>query len=164
MTRLLKFVSVLFLIFLVVSIILGLFVRPNTYFTRAVVIESPINVVWRHLLDHNNYQIWQKGVKRVVLNSGTELWEGAVLRFHYMDYEGNISHEERIAQLEPDNQIVFLREGLNENPLLKNFKTTYLIKRLQDGSTEITVSVSYSTSGFVTRIYNQPLSAHGLCK
>jgi uncharacterized membrane protein len=155
MTRMLKFFSILLLASLILTVILGLFVRPNTYITRAVVIESPVNVVWRHLLDYNNYKIWQKGIKKVVLNNGDALWEGAALRFYSVDYESEIAHEERVVKLENDNQISFIREGQNENDLLKDFQTTYLVKRLLDGTTELSVRISYHTTSFVTRIYNQ---------
>ena len=82
---------------LLLLIILGLFMKPVTYVTRTIVIESPTTVVWRHLLEYNSYQDWQKGVKKVVLNKGDELWEGATLRFYHMDQEREISHEERVV-------------------------------------------------------------------
>jgi hypothetical protein len=155
MTRILKFLSIIFISSLLITSILGLLVRPHTYITRTLIIESPVNVVWRQLLNYHDYQVWQQDIKKAVLNSGGELSEGASIRFYHKAYENEISHEERIVTLENDNKLSFLREGLNENPLLKDFKTTYLLKRLLDGTTEISVSVSYQTEGFVTRIYNQ---------
>jgi len=155
MTRILKIFSLTFIAGLLLLIILGMFVKPVTYVTRTIVIESPAKVVWRHLLEYNSYQVWQKGIKKVLLTKGDELWEGATLRFYHMDQKREISHEERIVKLEDDNQIDFLREGLNENPLLQDFQTSYHVKRLLDGTSEVTVRISYHTSGFVTRIYNQ---------
>jgi len=155
MTKILKIFSITFMAGLLLLIILGLFMKPLTYVTRTIVIESPATVVWRHLLEYNSYQVWQKGVKKVVLNKGGELWEGATLRFYHMDQEREISHEERVVKMDDNNQISFLQEGLNKNPLLHDFQTTYLVKRLLDGTSELTIRISYHTSGFVTRIYNQ---------
>ena len=155
MTRILKLFSIIFITCMVLLIIVGLFVKPVTYITRTVVIESPATVVWRHLLEYNGYQSWQKGVKKVILIKGDKIREGATLRIYHTDQPKEIAHEERVVKLDDENQISFLREGLNENPLLRDFQTTYLIKRLLDGTTEITVTISYRTSGFVTRIYNQ---------
>jgi len=155
MTKILKIFSISFMAGLLLLIILGLFMKPVTYVTRTIVIESPTTVVWRHLLEYNSYQDWQKGVKKVVLNKGDELWEGATLRFYHIDQEREISHEERVVKIDANSQISFRRDGLNENPLLQDFQTTYLVKRLLDGTSELTIRISYHTSGFVTRIYNQ---------
>ena len=107
MTKILKIFSITFMAGLLLLIILGLFMKPVTYVTRTIVIESPTTVVWRHLLEYNSYQDWQKGVKKVVLNKGDELWEGATLRFYHMDQEREISHEERVVKIDANSQISF---------------------------------------------------------
>ena len=59
--------------------------------------------------------------------------------------------------MESDKKLILQRIGLNENPLLKNYQTSYNLKPLLDGTTEITIEISYQPASFVTRIYNQLL-------
>ena len=42
-----------------------------------------------------------------------------------------------------------------ENPLLTNFRRSYNLKRLKDGTTEISGTISYRCTGLTTKIYNQ---------
>ena len=134
---------------------IGLFARPDTYFTRTQVIKSPVAVVWRHLIDIDNYPFWQSEIRKVEINKGPQIWKGATLRCYLVAYDSTLFHEERVTALEYDNSITFLRSGINENPLFKDFKTSYTLKRLLDGTTEISVTVSYRTTSFITRIFNQ---------
>jgi hypothetical protein len=153
--KLIKFFSIIFCVLICILIAIGLFARPDTYITRTQVIKSPVAVVWRHLIDIDNYPAWQSEKRKVEINKGPQIWKGATLRYYLVAYDSTLFHEERVTALEQDNSITFLRSGINENPLFKDFKTSYTLKRLLDGTTEISVAVSYRTTSFITRIYNQ---------
>ncbi len=155
MLKLIKIFSIIFCVIFCILIGIGLFARPNTYFTRTQVIKSPVAVVWKHLIDIDNYPAWQSEIRKVEINKGPKIWKGATLRCYLVAYDSTIFHEERVTALERDNSITFLRSGINKNPLFKDFKTSYTLKRLLDGTTEISVVVSYRTTSFITRIYNQ---------
>jgi hypothetical protein len=153
--KLIKILSIIFCVSICILIGIGLFARPNIYFTRTQVIKSPVAVVWKHLIDVDNYPAWQSEIREVEINKGPQIWKGATLRCYLMAYDSLVYHEERVTALEHDNNITFLRSGINENPLFRDFKTSYTLKRLLDGTTEISVAVSYRTNSFITRILNQ---------
>lgn len=155
MTKLIKIFAALFIVALLLMISIGIFAPRNTYLTRTQVIKSPVNVVWRQLIAIENYAIWQKSLDKVMLNKGEQLWQGATVRYFMKDYEASLFHEEQVTVLETDKKLTFERTGLNENPLLKDYQTSYNLKRLLDGTTEITVEITYRPASFVTRIYNQ---------
>jgi uncharacterized membrane protein len=127
----------------------------NTYFTKTQIIKSPISVVWRKLTDVENYPTWQSSVKTVVLINGLSPSVGNILHFYMADYDTAIFHEVEITQLEDDKTFTYTRTGAHESPLLKEYQTSYSLKRLLDGTTEISVTISYNTIGFITKIYNQ---------
>jgi hypothetical protein len=112
-------------------------------------------VVWRNLVDFDNYPSWQKQVRHVELRKGSALDINKILRFYLHKYQETIYHEEKIIVLEEDKEITFLRIGDTENPLLKEHRTSYTVKKLLDGTTEVSVTVSYHTIGLLTKIYNQ---------
>jgi len=155
MTKLLKIFAALFVMAILIMISIGVFAPRNSYLTRTQVIKSPVNVVWRQLITIENYAIWQKNLDKVMLNKGEKLWTGATVRYYMKEYEALLFHEEQVTVLETDKKLTMDRVGLNENPLLKDFQTSYNLKRLLDGTTEITVEITYRPASFVTRIYNQ---------
>jgi len=135
--------------------VIGIMAPKNTYFTKTQIIKSPISVVWRKLIDVENYPTWQTSVKTVVLNNGLSPSEGDILHFYMADYDTATFHEAEITKLEDDKTFTYIRTGAHESPLLKEYQTSYNLKRLLDGTTEISVTISYSTIGFITKIYNQ---------
>ena len=74
---------------------------------------------------------------------------------HKGNYDSTIYHEAEITKVEDDKSLTFARIGKHANPLLKEYQTSYNLKRLLDGTTEISVTISYSTVGFITKIFNQ---------
>lgn len=127
----------------------------NTYFTKTQIIKSPISVVWRKLIDVENYPSWQLSVRKVVFTDGLVVKEGDILHFYMTDYDSTIYHEAKITKIEDDKSFTYKRIGKHVSPLLKEYQTSYSLKRLLDGTTEISVTVSYQSIGFITKIYNQ---------
>ncbi len=155
MTRLIRIFSVVIIASILILVVIGILAPKNTYFTKTQIIKSPISVVWRKIIDIENYPTWQSSVKMVVLKNGSYLSEGKILRFYMADYDTAIFHEAEITKYEDDKTFTYARTGANKSPLLKEYQTSYSLKRLLDGTTEISVTVSYRTIGFITKIYNQ---------
>lgn len=155
MIKFAKFLASIILLSLLVSISIGIFAPRNIYLSRTQVIKSPVNVVWRQLISIENYAAWHNELKKVTLNKGEQLWEGATLRYFMKTYENGVFHEEQVVKIETDKSLTMERTGINENPLLNNYTTSYNLKPLLDGTTEITVEITYQPASFVTKIYSQ---------
>lgn len=155
MLKLVKIFAVIFLASLIVMISIGILAPKNTYLSRTQVIKSPVSVVWRQLINTTNYISWQANLEKVLLNKGEQLWEGAKVRYFMKNYDVSIFHEEQVVLIESDKKLTFERTGLNENPLLRDYQTSFNLKPLLDGTTELTVEITYRPASFVTRIYNQ---------
>ena len=155
MTKIFKIIAIAIIVILVTVLCVGVLAPSKTYFTKTLVIKSPLSLIWRHIVDVENYSSWRLGVKNVEINKGKNLAVSKTLRFYLSDYDSSMFHEETIIALENDRLITFLRSGINENPLLKEFQSSYTLKRLLDGTTEVSVAVSYHTSSLMTKIYNQ---------
>jgi uncharacterized protein YndB with AHSA1/START domain len=140
---------------ILILVVVGILAPKNTYFTKTQIIKGPISVVWRHLTDVENYPIWQMSVRKVVLKDGLNPGEGKVLQFYMTDYDSTIYHEAEITKVEDDKSFTFARTSSTVSPLLREYQTSYSLKRLLDGTTEISVTTSYNTVGFITKIYNQ---------
>jgi len=153
--KIFKISSIIIIVLLLATLIIGILAPSKTYFTRTLIIKSPMSVVWRHIIDVENYSAWQAGIKGVEIENGNIPAVNKTLRFYLSDYDSSLFHEETITALENDRLITFLRKGINENPLLKEFQTSYTLKRLMDGTTEVSVAISYSTRSLMIKIYNQ---------
>ena len=140
---------------ILILVIIGILAPKNTYFTKTEVIKSPISVVWRILIDVENYPTWQPSVKKVESYGSKMLNAGAIMRFYMADYDSAIYHEAEVTKFENDKTFTFVRIGKNVSPFLKEYQTSYSLKRLLDGTTEISVTVSYQTIGIIAKIYNQ---------
>jgi hypothetical protein len=154
-TRFFKIFAIIIIALMIILVSIGIVARQNTYFSQTQIIKSPVSVVWGHLVDVTHYHEWQSEIRMVEFKSGSKIREGIILRFHLSDYDSSYFHEEKIVGLEDNKSIIFLRTGVNENPLLQNYKTNYTLKRLLDGTTELSVDVSYKAVGITSRIYNQ---------
>ncbi len=155
MTQFIKILSIVLIATILILIFVGILAPKNTYFTKTQIIKSPTSVVWRKLTDVENYPAWQSSVRKVVLMSGSRIAEDGILQFYMNDYDSTTYHEAKIIKIEDDKSFTFARIGKNTSPLLKNYQTSYNLKRLLDGTTEISVTISYRTNGFITKIYNQ---------
>jgi uncharacterized membrane protein len=155
LTQFAKIFSIVLLATILILIIVGILAPKNTFFTKTQIIKSPTSVVWRKLTDVENYPIWQSSVRKVVLKGGSRIAEEGILHFYMNDYDSTTYHAARITKVEDDKSLTFDRTGINAAPLLKDYQTSYNLKRLLDGTTEISVTISYRTTGFITKIYNQ---------
>jgi len=155
LTQFFKIFSIVLLATILILIIVGILAPSNTYFTKTQIIKSPTSVVWRQLTDVENYPTWQSSVRKVVLVGGSRIAEEGILQFYMNAYDSTTYHEAKITKIEDDKTFSFARTGMNTSPLLKNYQTSYNLKRLLDGTTEISVTISYRTKGFITKIYNQ---------
>jgi len=154
-TRFFKIFSIVIVTSILILIVIGVLAPKNTYFTKTQIIKSPVSVVWRKLVDVENYPTWQPSVKRVDLISDGILTEGNNLRFYMANYDSSVYHEAKVTKFEGDKTFTFVQTGNTLSPFLKDFKTSYSLKGLLDGTTEISVTVSYQTVGIITKIYNQ---------
>jgi hypothetical protein len=154
-TKFLKTFSIVIIATILVLVVVGVLAPKNTYFTRTQIIKGPISVVWRQLTDVENYPVWQLSVRKVILTDGRTPGEGKILQFYMTGYDSTIYHEVEITKVEDDKSFTFVRTNSTVSPLLKDYQTSYNLKRLLDGTTEISVTTSYSTIGFITKIYNQ---------
>jgi len=154
-TRFFKIFSIILIIVILILVIIGILAPRNTYITKTQIIKSPISVVWRKLIDVENYPTWQFSVKKAEIVDGSTLGKDKNIRFYMVDYDSTIYHEEQITKYEDDKTFIFARIGKNASPFLKGYQTSYTLKRLLDGTTEISVIVSYQTIGIITKIYNQ---------
>jgi len=154
-TRFFKIFSIVIIATILILVIIGVMAPTNTYFTRTQIIKSPVSVVWRILVDVENYPSWQLSVNKVVLKNGSYPGEGKILCFYMTDYNTDVFHEAEITKYEDDKAFTYVRIGVNVSSLLKEYQTAYSLKRLLDGTTEVSVITSYRTIGFITKIYNQ---------
>jgi uncharacterized membrane protein len=154
-TRFIKIFSIILIAIILILVIIGILAPRNTYFTRTQIIKGPISVVWRKLTDIENYPTWQLAVRSVILKDGSKLREGSILQFYMADYDPGMYHETVITKLEDGKLLTYARIGTHASPLLKEYQVSYSLKRLLDGTTEISVTISYHTYGFFTKIYNQ---------
>lgn len=157
MTRFIKIFSIILISIILILVIIGALAPKNTYFTKTKIIKSPVSVVWRRLTDVQNYPTWQLAVKKVILKDGRNLREGNTLQFYMAEYDTSIFHEAEVTKIEDDKTFAFARKGNLASPLLKEYQTSYTLKRLLDGTTEISVTISYRSTGFITKIYNKIL-------
>ena len=155
MTQFLKIFSIVLIATVLILIIVGILAPKNTYFTKTQIIKSPVSVVWRKLIDVENYPSWQLSVRKVVITDGSGSREGDILHIYMTDYDSTVYHEAKITKVEDDKSFTFSRTGKHVSPLLKEYQTSYSLKRLLDGTTEISVTISYQNRGFITKIYNQ---------
>jgi uncharacterized membrane protein len=156
-TKFFKIFSIVIIATIFILVVIGILAPKSTYFTKTQIIKSPISVVWRKLVDVENYPTWQPSIKRVEIKNGSTLSQGKNLRFYMAEYDSTVYHETEIIKYENDKTFTFARTGNNVSPLLKEYQTTYSLKRLLDGTTEISVTISYQTIGLITKIYNQVL-------
>jgi len=154
-TKFIKFFSIIIISTILILVIIGTLAPKNTYITKTQIIKGPISVVWRKVIDVENYPTWQSSVKKVVLNSGLRPKVGTTLHFYMTDYDTATYHEAEITKFEDDKNFTFARIGSHVSPVLKEYLTSYSLKGLLDGTTEISVTISYSTVGFITKMYNQ---------
>lgn len=150
-----KIFSIIIISTILILVFIGILAPKNTYFTKTQIIKGPISVVWRKLVDVENYPTWQPSVRSVVLSNSQNLKEGSILHFYMVKYDSTTYHEEKIINLQDDNALTCVRTGRNASPVLKDYQTNYSLKRLLDGTTEISVTISYNTRGFITKMYNQ---------
>jgi len=154
-TRFFKIFAIIIIVVILILLIIGILAPKNTYFTKTQIIKSPVSVVWRKLVDVDNYPTWQFSVKRAEIINGSTLGKDKNIRFYMADYDSTMYHEAQITKYEDDKTFAFSRTGNNVSPFLKEYQTSYTLKRLLDGTTEISVTISYKTIGIITQIYNQ---------
>ena len=155
MTKFIKIFSIVILATILILVVVGMLAPKNTNFTKTQIIKGPISVVWRQVTDVESFPVWQLSVRKVILKDGRTPGEGNILQFYMTDYDTAIYHEAEIIKVEDDKSFTFARTSSTVTPLLRDYQTSYSLKRLLDGTTEISVTTSYRTVGFISKIYNQ---------
>lgn len=155
-----RIVGFSFITILLLLIIVGLFTSAETQFTLNEIIESPPTVVWRTLIDVERTPDWDPGVEKIRIASGANLKKGAEIDFYAGNALEEIIYKERIVTFVPDRHIVFRDVNYKKKPLQKNYIRDYSLKSLLDGSTELSVTVHYTSGSLITRILDR-IYLHG---
>lgn len=135
--------------------IIGITTPADTGFSHAEVILSPVPVVWQVLVDPERMPVWQTDLRRVRPAQPGELKEGMVLQGFARRYAPGLFHEDKLIRLAPEKNLTLMRVKSGQNTMLRDFSRVYELKRLLDGSTELTCRTFYRCPGFISRIYNR---------
>jgi len=134
---------------------IGITTPADTGFSQTEVILSPAQVVWQVLTDPERMPIWQPGLTNVsVAGSGT-LREGIILRGYARRYDPGLYHEDKIIRLTPEKNLTLMRIKSEQNTMIRDYSQEYELKKLLDGTTEMTCRIFYRCPGFISRIYNR---------
>ena len=144
-----------FIIILLLLIFVGLFTSGETQISLNEIIEGPPTVVWQTLIDVERTPEWDPGVAKIRIANEANLKKGAEIDFYAGIALDEIVYKERIVTFVPDKHIVFRDVNYKNKPLQKNYIRDYSLKSLLDGSTELSVTVHYTSGSLITRILDR---------
>ena len=146
-------VIIIVLVFLFTAI--GFMAPAETSFSISEQIGSPVTVVWRTLINDVKTPEWNAQVARINILGGSGYRDGAELNVFLRDAGKEVLTRAKIVSFVPEKKLVFLELPVSKKPLLRKQKRAYELKSLLDGSTELSVSISYETAGFITRVLDR---------
>ena len=135
--------------------IIGITTPVDTEFSRTEVILSPVQVVWQVLTDPERMPLWQSGLTAVKPVPAGELQEGMILKIYARQYDPGLYHEDKIIRFTPEKNLTLMRIRSDHNTVLRDYSQVYELKKLLDGTTELTCRFFYRCPGFISRIYNR---------
>ena len=135
--------------------VIGITTPGETTIVHTEVIRSPSSVIWPVLADPERMPSWQTGMVRVTPEKRGGLEEGMILKCYTHRYDPGLFHEERVIRVNPEKNLTLMRVRSEQNTVLRDFSQIYELKRLLDGTTELTYRIYYRCPGFISRIYNR---------
>ena len=135
--------------------VLGITTPAETTIVHTEVILSPAPVVWQVLADPERMSAWQSETARVIPEKRSGLGEGMILKCYTRRYDPGLFHEDRVIRLNPEKNLTLMRVRSEQNTILRDYSQVYELKRLLDGTTELTYRIYYRCPGFISRIYNR---------
>ena len=150
-----RILAILFILIGLFVTIIGMTTPAEQGFSYTEVILSPVPVVWQVLVDPDRMPVWQTALTKVRTKRRGPLEEGMVLQSYARWYDPGLYHEEKIVRLTPEKNLTLMRMDSDQNSILRDFSQIYELKRLLDGTTEVTFRVFYRCPGILSRIYNR---------
>lgn len=155
MNGLMKVMALLLMVFLLFLFLAGLFSQPNIELSRTVVIDAPVVKVWTVLTDFSGKPFWDEKIQSIEAGSESFLHEGSVLTIRYDSPDNNAFQKIRVSEWEDNKTFAFVPVPPLRLALLEDFRERFHLKRLVDGTTELTASCQYSPVTFAARIYSE---------
>jgi uncharacterized membrane protein len=153
MLIILRIVIILIIAALCLCIGIGIASQPQSGFTHTYVVKSPSAVIWQALTDAGRMSEWMQDVR--LINGPSQVQKDGVYRFYLHSYDLRAFHEEKVDIYKPETRIAFLRLANEKKPLLRDVLRVFELRALRNGTTEITVKISYRSDSFLTRIYDK---------
>ena len=150
-----RILAVIFILIGLFVTIIGITTPADTGFSHTEVILSPVPVVWQVLTDPDRMPRWQPDLIRVAAEPGGPPREGTILKVFSRSYDPGLYHQDKIIRLVPEKNLTLMRIRSEQNTVLRDFSRVYELKRLLDGTTEVTCRVFYRCPGFLSRVYNR---------
>ena len=160
MYSILKIVYIIVICSILLFTAVGLLTGSETAFSHTEIINSPVTVVWRTMTNTERMPQWNEGLRRD--EARRPLRKGSVIRCYRTSYGKGLFHEEKVDILNPESRISFIRVDKAPRPLLKNYFRYFELKKLRDGSTEVTYRLSYRSNSFLTRVFDKLYLSHAL--
>ncbi len=150
-----RILAVLLVIIGLLFTVVGMTTPVDTGFSITEVILSPNQRVWHILTDPDRMPQWQAGLERITTDRKGELAEGMILRVYTRQYDPGLFHEDKIIRFTPEKNLTLMRIISEQNTVIRDFSQVYELKRLLNGTTELTCRIFYRCPGFLSRIYNR---------
>jgi uncharacterized membrane protein len=155
-------VQIIHRIIATILVIAGLFLTiisittpADTGFSQTEVILSPTQVVWQVLTDPERMPVWQPGLTNVTVAGNVALSEGTILQVYSRRYDPGLYHKDKVIRLTPEKNLTLMRIKSEQNTMIRDYSQEYELKKLLDGTTEMTCRIFYRCPGFISRIYNR---------
>ena len=143
--------SVLILILIVLFVLPGFFGSAQTQFTITEQIGSPVTVVWQTMTNKDKVPEWNRDISRLEISDEMGYKAGAELVTYFRASPQEIYGKNKLIKIIPEQQMVLRTVSDGKKSLLRQSEKDYRLKSLRDGSTEISLTVSYEPSGFMAR-------------
>ena len=153
MQSILRTLAIILIGFILLCFVIGFTNEPQTEFHYTQVVNSPSTIVWQTLTNPRHMSEWMQEVR--VVTGPSQPHKAALYRFYFQDYDTHAFHEEKVDIYNPENRISFLRVENRNKPLLSSYLKLYELKPLRDGTTEITIKLSYRSNSFLTIVYDR---------
>jgi uncharacterized protein YndB with AHSA1/START domain len=138
----------------VIFIIIALISASEHQISYTRVIKSPNPIVWRTLLNIDKIPQWNSDLIKVELEKGTFLEVGTIMKCYLDAKDDNLYYREEVTQVIDEKKLSLQMIMDNQSNHLSEHTLDFQLKPLLDGSTEITLLLSYKINSIITKIYN----------
>jgi uncharacterized membrane protein len=137
-----------------VFFMIALVSTSETQISYTKVIKSPNAIVWRTLLNLEKMPQWNGDLNKSELEKGDLLKVGAVIKSYLNAKDDNLYYREEIIELISEKNLALLRIMDSQSNHLTKHRLDFQLKPLLDGSTEVTLLLSYRVNSVIMKIYN----------